>query len=262
MAKLQVVSKELHAGKRWQRYASYSFATGDSVAALVAQELPRACMTLPIGFISVNDGYVPVAVQGLAAGKNLLVAPDGRWLGGYVPAAYRGYPFALANTDNGQQQVLCIIEDSGLISDDTGEAFFGEDEKPTQAVTDVLNFLGQIAANRVATKQACAVLQKHNLIQPWPIKVQAEGGEQNVQGLFRIDEAAMNQLDPEPLAELQKSGALPMAFCQLLSMQHLAKLGKLAQQHAAAEAALQPAGGDLDLEFLNDGGTINFGGLA
>jgi hypothetical protein len=59
---------------------------------------------------------VPVAVQGLAPGQNLFVAPDGRWLAAYTPAAYRGYPFQLAHAENGQQ-VLCFDEESGLITD-------------------------------------------------------------------------------------------------------------------------------------------------
>ncbi|WP_442595323.1 SapC family protein [Parapusillimonas sp. JC17] len=258
MANLQAVSKERHAGKRWQRYSSYSFAAADAVAALVVQELPKACMSLPIGFISMEDRYVPVAVQGLAGGKNLFVAPDGRWLGGYVPASYRGYPFALANTEDGQQ-VLCVIEDSGLISELEGEVFFDEGGQPSKAVSDVLNFLSQVAANRQATQNICAVLQKHELIQPWLIKLQTEAGEQTVQGLFRVDEAALNALSAEALDEVRKAGALPMVYCQLLSMQHLQKLGQLAQQHAAAQASsLQTADGELDLEFLNDGGTIRF----
>src|SRR5690554_4574124 len=99
MPDLQVVSKERHAQKRWKRYSSYAFAAGDSVAPLVIQEIPKACIALPIGFIESEDGYFPVAVQGLTPDSNLLVAPDGRWLTSYVPAAYRSYPFRMANTE-------------------------------------------------------------------------------------------------------------------------------------------------------------------
>lgn len=87
MANLQAVSKERHADKRWQWYSSYSFAASDAVAALVVRELPKALMSLPIGFISIEDRCVPVAVQGLVGGQNLLVAPDGRWLGTMCPPA-------------------------------------------------------------------------------------------------------------------------------------------------------------------------------
>ncbi|RTZ43173.1 peptidase [Candidimonas sp. SYP-B2681] len=261
MPDIKVVSRESHADKRWQRYTSYSFADGDAVAQLVVQELPKAAMVLPVGFVAVGDGFLPVAVQGLQPGKNLLVAADGRWLGGYIPAAYRSYPFMLANTEDGQQ-VLCFIEDSGLLSDTEGESFFAEDGEPAQSVKDVLNFLTQVFANRQATQRICEALQKHNLIQPWPITLQTDAGEQVVEGLHRIDEAALNSLSAEAFDEVRQAGALPVAYCQLLSMQHLPKLGQLAQAHAAQQlTSLETPDGELDLEFLNDGGTISFGGL-
>jgi hypothetical protein len=255
---LQVISREHHAGKRWQRYSSYSFAAGDAVAALVVQELPKAAMAVPVGFIAVDGGFMPVAVQGLQPGSNLFVSADGRWLAEYIPAAYRGYPFTLANTEDGQQ-VLCMVEESGLLSDTDGEPFFNEDGTPAQGVQDVLNFLTQVAANREATRRICAVLQEHGLIEPWPIQLQTDAGEQLVEGLYRTNEAALNALAPEAFEAVRAAGALPVVYCQLLSMQHLQKLGALAQARAQQTAQLHTVDGELDLEFLNNEGTISFG---
>ena len=272
MPRYQPIAASTHATKRWQRYSSYAFAATDAVAPLVVQELPKACMALPLAFIPQNERYTPVAVLGLQSGQNLFVTPDGRWLGGYTPAAYRGYPFALANTPDGQQ-VLCVDADSGLLHDrqisTEGEPFFDEQGQPSQPVKDVMNFLQQVHANRGATERICAALQTEALIQPWPITLKGEQGEKTVQGLFRIDEAKLNRLNADALQRLQQAGALPIAYCQLLSMQHLPTLGKLAEAHASAKAQTQQsqqalptnANGELDLEFLNKGGTISFGNL-
>jgi SapC. len=257
MAQLSVISREQHGGKRWTRYTSYSFAAQDAVTPLVAQELPRACMHLPIGFVKTESGFQIVAVQGLQPGKNLWVAPDGRWVGGYVPASYRGYPFVVANTEDGRR-VLCVREDSGLVTEGEGEPFFDEEGNAAKPVQDVLNFLEQVNGNAALTAQLTALLAQHQLIQPWPIQLKSENGEQKVDGLFRIDEAALGRLPIEALDELRKAGALPLIYCQLLSMQHLQKLGQLATQHAAAAAMLEPETGDLDLEFLHDDGNIRF----
>lgn len=257
MAQLTVISREHHANKRWTRYISYSFAAADAVAPLVAQELPRACLSLPIGFVKAEGGFQLVAVQGLQPGKNLWVSPDGRWLGAYVPAAYRGYPFVLANTAEGQR-VLCVREDSGLISEVQGEPFFDEEGNPAKAVQDVLGFLDQVSANGPLTARLCALLAEHGLIQPWNVQLKTDSGEQKVQGLFRVDEAALNALPAESFEALRKGGALPLIYCQLLSMQHLPVLGKLAGDHAAAQALLEPETGDLDLEFLHEDGNIRF----
>ena len=293
MPTIHAVSVARHATQRWQRPVHYAFAAQDAVAPLVALELPKAMLSVPVAFLAAQGdegdaggGFVLVAVQGLQPGQNLLVAPDGRWLGGYLPSAYRGYPFVLVAAADGRQ-VLCVDEDSGLLGADAapaGEAFFVEATEaspsptptPSPAVAETLSFLNQIASNRLATQAICGVLHKHGLIQPWPLVVPAESGEQTIAGLFRIDEAALNQLGAEAWLELRDAGALPVVYCQLLSMQHVPKLVQLAQAHAkvaqdkaakekaAQEQAAQPlvsAKGDLNLEFLNKSGTLSFGNL-
>lgn len=263
MPTYQALAPSTHRGKRWKRYTDYRFAAADTLAPLVVQELPRAAMALPIAFIEQDGHFIPAAVQGLQPGQNLFVAPDGRWIGAYTPATYRGYPFALANAEN-DQLVLCVDADSGLVAEDHAERFFDDSGEPSQSVKDVLNFLQQVRANRELTQRLCAALQAEGLIQPWPITLKTEVGEKTVQGLYRIDEAKFNSLEAEALHRVHQSGALPVVYCQLLSMQHLQALGKLADAHAQAKAQSQQtlptsANGELDLEFLNNQGTISFG---
>ena len=263
MADYHVITRERHGHQYWLKQSGHRFAASDALCPLVAQELPKAVLCLPIGFIVEGDCFVPVAVQGLTSGQNLWVAADGRWLASYIPAPYRSYPFRMVPTEQGEQ-VLCIDEASGLLSESTGEPFFNEDGTPAQSVQDILKFFSQIEANRQLTRNICAVLQQHGLIQPWPITVQGEHSEQQVEGLFRIDEAALNALTAEALAEVRNAGGLTVAYCQLLSMQHLSTLGTLAQAHAEAEKARLAQEslakkGELHLGFMNDSGTFSFG---
>lgn len=267
MPSFHALSPSTHATQRWRRYDSYAFAAQDALAPLVAQELPRAMLHLPIAFVRQNEQFTPVAVLGIQPGQNLFVAPDGRWLGGYTPAAYRAHPFALAKLPDGQQ-VLAFDADSGLLTEGKeeteGEPFFDADGRPAQAVQDILAFLTQVHTNRALTQGICQALAEHQILQPWPITVQTEGGERQVEGLHRIDEAALNALSAPSLKALQQAGALPMAYCQLLSMQHLPLLGQLAQaHHKAAQPQAQPLPtaphGELDLGFLGNNGTFSFG---
>ena len=266
MSTYHAISRERHASKHWNRYTNYRFAAADSVIPLVAAELPKAVMSLPTAFIAQGDGYAPAAVLGLQPGNNLFVAPDWHWAGQYIPAHFRSYPFHLLLSEGGQQ-VLCIDEDSALVTDGaSGEAFFADDGQPAQAILDILGFLTQIEQSRVSTAAACAVLKKHGLIRQWAITLKTDTGEQQIAGLFQIDEAALNQLPGDALLEVRDAGALPIAYCQLLSMQHLPLLGQLieAQTKASAQALtlsqLAP-NGELELEFFNNGGTIDFSGL-
>ena len=264
MSSIHVVSKERHAGKRLQRYTSYAHTAGDAVAPLALDEIARACVAMPIAFMAAKGGGVPVGLLGLEPGRNLLVADDGHWLADYIPAAYRSHPFALGATKEGEP-VLCVLEDSGLLSDSVGEPLFDESGERAPFLTDVLNFMIDVATRRQAAQRVCNVLQKHRLMQPWPIKRQTDAGEQVFEGLFRIDKTVLNQLSSDAFHELRVAGALPVVYCHLLSMQHLPKLAQLhqhAQKQQTDQAALSLApGGELDLEFLNNGGTVAFGAL-
>ena len=267
MPNYQAISLERHAKQRWHPVSGYAHAQYESIVPLVAAELPKAMLSLAIAFVEQAGVFVPAAVLSLLPGNNLYVAKSGKWTDDYIPSSFRAYPFGLATLENGQK-VLCIDEDSGVVSDNPeGERFFNEDGTPAQAVLNILNFLNQAEQSRLGTLAACAVLQKHALIRPWPITLKTETGDHQVAGLFQIDEAALNALAEEALLEVRNSGALPIAYCQLLSMQHLPMLGQFIEAHSKAEQTqahsldhLAPSG-DLVLEFFNKGGTFNFSKL-
>lgn len=266
MANIKPISKEHYSEKRWQRPSGLHFAAGDVVCRLSAHELIQAVLSLPVAFMCRDDKYYLVSVQGLEQGQNLFVTADGRWINRYVPVAYRYYPFLLVNTDSDDgQKVLCIDEDSGLVVDgDEGELFFAEDGEPAPVIAQAFELLSKSSVNAEITANLCEALDKHKLIKPWEVKLQREQGEQTLQGLFCIDEAALNQLSGKALKELRDAGALQTAYCQLLSMQHISALPQLAQAHANAAkkaADLNQTAGEVKLDGLEDDGSINFDNL-
>lgn len=268
MPNYQAISKDAYGTKRWLRMTSYAFALKDAILPLSLAELPKAVMTLPIAFVAQNEGYIPVAVMSIQPNRNHYVTNDGRWLHGYIPASCRGYPFRFLNGPDGQQ-VLCIDQDSGLVTDgpEEGEAFFDEAGEPTQAIREILSFLHQSEQSMKATIVACNLFKKHNLIIPWPITINAESGEKKIAGLFKIDEAALNQVSADVMVELRNAGGLLLAYCQLLSMQHFELLGQLASAHAKAEqdAALAASKmvqeGELNMDFLKKNESLSFSGF-
>jgi len=266
MPNYQVITRERHGAKRWLRYTGYAFAMREAVMPLALAELAKAALSLPIGFVAQGDGFVPVAVMSLQPEKNLFVAADGRWIHGYIPAAVRGYPFRLAKASDGRQ-VLCIDEDSGLVNDGPdGESFFDDEGKPVQALREIMDFLDQTEQSRQVAARACAVLSRHHLIQQWPIIRKTASGERKLDGLFRIDEAALNLLAADALFEVRNAGGLHIAYCQLLSMQHLPALGELTAAHAKAEAQAAAAQivtvpSELNLELFKKKDSISFNGF-
>ena len=128
---------------------------------------------------------------------------------------------------------------------------------------------------RIATARACAALAKQELIEPWPVTLANNEtvesvGKKTVQGLYRINESVLNALNGDALAELRKSGALALAYAQLLSITQLQQLPKRAQwqaklkAHAAqvkGTAAQRSGGSGLTELFSESDGSLNFDDL-
>ena len=260
MPQFTSLSQTDHGAKRWARYSSYDHARGDAVAPVTLQELTKASKSLPLCFIGAGEGYTLSVLQGLMPGQNLCVAPNGQWLTDYTPARYRAYPFALGQTEDGQQ-VLCADMESGLIGDE-GEAIF-DPSGPTEAVQSVMSFLMASHTDRAATARVVDVLAAHGLIGPWTLTVKTDEGERPVEGIYSIDEKALNALSAEDLVAVRDAGGLAVAYCQLLSMRNLATLQQLIQIHTDAQqaeikSAPQSDSGDPFLDFMNDAGMIQF----
>jgi len=147
-----------------------------------------------------------------------------------VPSAFRGYPFRLARAEAQDDLILCVDEDSGLVSGDkaAGEPFFDDNGEITQPVKDVLDFLNQVERNRAVTETAVAGLAEAGLITEWPLKIKDQDQEKPVTGLFRIDEPKLNTLDDDRFLKLRKAQALPIAYAQLLSMNNIQVFAQLA----------------------------------
>lgn len=272
MTEFVPITAERHGALRWRRFTSYAFARDSAMVGLVAAELPKASMALPIALApresATTDsseagpetgpktepvsGFMPAAVLGLEPGQNLFVGADGRWLGRFVPAALRGYPFRLFRAD-ARQLALCIDEASGLVAAQGDEPFFDDKGEVATPVRQVMDFLTQVENNRAATRNSCDCLERHGLIEPWPVRLQGSEGEHPLTGLYRVKEAALNDLPAAALAEVRDAGALALAYCQLLSMQHLGMLGELARARAAQAPRLD------DMFAFEDDGILHFG---
>src|SRR5262249_19055620 len=154
------------------------------------------------------------------SGRNMFVAPAGQWLGTYVPARLRTYPFLLLRGEGSDQMLLCVDEDSGLVVDDAEtEPFFAEDGSPSSAIKPILEFLQQVERNRLATELAVAGLVDAGVIQPWALTIPAGDKQLKVKGLHRVDPAKFAALKDEPYLKLRKSSGIELAYAQMLSMQ-------------------------------------------
>jgi hypothetical protein len=246
------------AKKSWQPNSNFFFASKDIVCPLGASELPRAMMSIPLAFIC-NDGKYSVAgILGLVPGFNFYLSTSGKWSGKYVPASYRGYPFILANNGkNKEELILCIDTDSDLLIDgDSAEPFFDNDGQLSPITKSVMEFLSSVASGYKASDRICKVLLEHDLFTPWELELNLDVGPKRIAGLFCINEAAFNGLSDEAHAELRLAGAVPVIYCQLLSMQNISSLVQIAKAKSKLDLAAQSE--ELNLDGVSSDGNISF----
>lgn len=260
---LTAITAEQFASRGWKPRTSYVSAAQANILPAVAAELAKLAPALPLGFIKAEDRFQLVAITSLQPGTNCFVAPDGKWIGDYVPAILRSYPFKLVKAQDRDESILCFDESSGLlVAAGQGEAFFDEAGAPSQAIKDVLDFLLQVESSRLVTQAAVDALQAAKLIQSWPLNLQQDGKQVPVEGLFRVDEAVLNALDDEAFLSLRKAGALPLAYAQMFSMNQLVVLSRAANVQARLREQAQAkvaSPGVADLGFrLSEGGTFKF----
>lgn len=255
----QAISKETHRYKRLLPISSYAFARAQALVPLVGAEMAQGVHNFPIVFAPLGESFSLMALLSLQPESNLYIAPDGRWLATYVPAILRQYPFAVGLPAEGGEPILCVDADSDLLSDTDGQPMFEIDGEPSEAMRKIMDFISEIERNRAATIRAVNALSKHKLIVPWEITLQQKSGPQQLNGLFKIDEVAMNALPDDAFLEVRHSGALPIVYAHLLSLNRIDLLVRLATARAqsptpAAKAPALAAGaidpnGDLIFNF-------------
>lgn len=262
------LSHSLHRSHGWNRNHKYAFACGDAVAPLVLSEIPAVLPFYPLAFALRPDGGCwLVALQGLHAGQNLFLSPQGQWQAGYIPSVYRGYPFVLARMEGDEQNrmALCFDKASGLYRETPNagageERFFDDAGSPLPLLEKVREFLSATAANRELTNRAADALLAASLLEPWQLPLENPDKERPLlQGLLRINEAALNAIDGEALHGLRAANALAVAYAQIFSIPRLGVLRRLHDLRVPQQAPPLDSLDSLDKLFgINNDELIRF----
>ncbi|CAO1661573.1 SapC family protein [Halomonas sp. NYA30] len=240
----QPISPLKHRNAGWKRPARYFYAADDVVAPVVMAELSHVLTSMPLAFVHADEEapFQLVAVQSLQPGRNVYVAPDGRWLGQYIPAFYRSYPFRMLAIGSTTQTALCVDTSQGCFKEqcsDEDEPLFTDDGELSESLAAVKTFINAFEKNRLMTHQCVTELASAGVIEPWAVHLshseshvsEAESA-QDVKGLHRINEAKLKALPAETLRELAVSGALSIAYAQLFSEQRLQHVGRRYRLHS------------------------------
>ncbi|OWV29181.1 SapC family protein [Halomonas campaniensis] len=226
MSNWVTLSRQKHASMRYSPRQNYRFTADQAVAPILAGELRQALTQFVMGFIKREERYHLVALLGRAAHSHHYIHPeDGRWLGTYVPAHFRGYPFAVERRQDSDEMVLQVHADHLL--QQGGEPLFDEQGELTETVKRQLDFVGECAKNRRLTDTACQTLAEQGILKPWQTTEDGPG----IKGLYKVEEEALNRLTAQQLHQLQ-GVPLAVAYGQMFSMAQHDQLAQRAALHA------------------------------
>ncbi|MCB1665440.1 MAG: SapC family protein [Pseudomonadales bacterium] len=218
------------------------------LVAVVIQDFFTLAVEFPLVFVKINksEDFIPVAMMGLRDGMNLYCQTE-EWKAGVAPMSFNNAPFAIARVDpNSDQLIVLVDEESPLLSETTGEPLFDAEGKRSEYFEKRIENLVKVAEQTRNTQELCKRLTEKNLLTTQQIHLQhrPDGTRYNIDGVYVVDETALNNLSDEDYLHLRRMGLLPVIYAHLASLQQLRRISEMqynADKAAAAETAAPAA---------------------
>jgi hypothetical protein len=214
------VTKRRHGRYAVRRVTDYSFARDLNAVPLVMEEFPVAGRNYPIVFTRSGDHYGANALLGLRNAENLFVDKAGKWLGGYVPAFLRRYPFALSYSEEKETYAFCIDEGASVVGEyPDGERLFDDSGNETPYFNEMLAFVKQYQKAYHDTQAFCARLKDLGLIADIEVSLKLPTGETATnKGFFGIHRERLKDLKSDQVDTLFRAGDLEHVHIHLASL--------------------------------------------
>ncbi|WP_375688503.1 SapC family protein [Pseudooceanicola sp. LIPI14-2-Ac024] len=229
------VAKSWHADWSVSNDGGFTYAAGLSAAPLAVIEFGVAARHHPIVFVEGEAGVSPLALLGLSDNENLSVDAEGKWIGGYIPAFIRRYPFVLAKDGDTDKFTLCIDEASQHCnSDGRGEKLFDGEGEPSTYLTRMLDLSRDWERSRQATQVFCDRLSELDLLVPQKVSIRDAAGNTSLAGGFSaVSRERLKGLSDEQLGTMMRSGHLEAVLAHLVSLGGLETLaGRISERRA------------------------------
>lgn len=198
---------------------------------IITQDFFSLAAEFPLVFVknSETDEFVPVAVMGLREGHNLYCQTE-QWQAQVVPVSFTNSPFGIARVDpQGEQYAVMVEEDSPLLSEDKGEPLFKENGERTEYFDRRVESIVNVAQQTLNTQAICKHLAEKELFmtQQLQLRHRPDAPSYNIDGIYTVNEEALNGLSDEDYLELRKRGLLGMIYAHLTSLQQFRRISKL-----------------------------------
>lgn len=214
------------------------FAADVNAVPIVVSEFESIHREYPIVFVPVGESVQPLACVGLRDDENLFVSDSGKWLGTYIPAFVRRYPFVFSKIGEEDKYALCIDESfEGCNRDGKGKALFIGDEG-SDYLKEMFDFTKHYQESAARTQNFCRKLGELQLLDRVQVSFQLPSGDRAaLNGMLTVDREKLKSLSDELLGELLRSGGLEMIYAHLHSLGNFERLRELTSTKIASTAS-------------------------
>lgn len=219
---------------------TYGFCKSVRAMPVLISEFVKAAHEYVIIFAPSDEGkFLPALLLGAKEEHNLYVDEQGRWIGKYLPAFARRYPFVFSHDVNKQTYTLCIDEAyPGLNRDGTGESFFNDKDERTPYLEKILDFMKTYQGHQKQTDTFGRMLTDLDLLEDIHMRVpDGEGGQHVLTGMKSVSRDRLKAMAPDLLADLQKKDYLEMIYLHLFSMRNVNDLARRVERYQSERKA-------------------------
>ena len=177
-----------------------------------------------------SGAFEAVAMFGFEEGENLFLGESG-WDAGYIPLNIMRLPFLIGFQEQNiegektREPVITVDMDSPRVGTERGESVFLEHGGNSPYIEQVGSILKVLHEGVKSGELFYTVLAELDLLESFVLDVQLEDGSENrMSGFYTINEDRLKELEPEPLAMLNRRGYLEAIYMAIASMSHLPDL--------------------------------------
>lgn len=217
---------DIHKNLRFEPSVSLKFAATTPSAPVVASEMSQAMRQFPIVFP--EDGpLLPFVFMSLKQDENAFIDADGAWLGDYLPAHIRRFPFILGHTDDPDKFTIMFDDDASEISEVSGNRLYDDEGGMAPALTETVEFLQAFQSEIQATEMLLKPLIEKDVMTQQNISVnRPDGSTWTFDNVRAVDMDRVRALDDATIAEWARSGLMDVIYAHVHSLENVRYLAE------------------------------------
>tara|TARA_R110002073_G_scaffold75427_3_gene184002 strand:- start:625 stop:1353 length:729 start_codon:yes stop_codon:yes gene_type:complete len=239
MSQPVLLNFEQHGALRLSDATDFTSHRTENFVPVVFQEFYGLATEFPLVFVrnSKTADFVPGAMMGLKKGVNLYCQTS-EWQPTFIPSGFTISPLSVRRLEaNSDKADIAIDEQSPLLSETVGEPLYDSAGLATDYLKRRIDHVVRVTQQSIQAVSLCRFLAEKKLFTSRALQLQhtQNSPKYEVDGVFVIDEEALEKLNNEEFQELRTRGLLPLIYSHLASLHQIGRLTRLQYEADLAE---------------------------